>query len=148
MKISQKGKDFLKQMEGFKGCPYLDSVKMPTIGIGSTIYPNGIKVAMTDPCIDISKAFEYLEYHVNKRIIKQVADSIRAPLNQNQTDAVISFIYNVGAGRFKASTLLRRINVNPNDVDGITAAFMMWVNAGGKPILTERRKQEVKLYFS
>lgn len=148
MILSQNGKKFLKRVEGFVSCPYRDSVGVATVGIGTTVYPNGRAVSISDSCVDEAKAFEYLEDHTNKRIISKIKDLIKVNLNQNQTDAIISFVYNIGADGFKDSTLLERLNRNPNDVNGITAAFMMWINAKGKPILKERRRQEVKLYFS
>lgn len=150
MKLSQTGKQALKRFEGFKSCPYYDQVKVETIGIGTTIYPDGHLVKITDPCIDINKAYEYLEDHVNKRVIALIEPLIKKPLNQNQIDAVISIVYNIGAGRFKTSTLLRRINQDPNNKAGITEAFMMYVIAGGHTNagLVARRKEEVKLYFS
>ena len=46
--------EFIKEKEGFSSEPYLDSVKKPTIGFGTTYYPDGTKVAMTD--VSISKA--------------------------------------------------------------------------------------------
>lgn len=148
MILSQKGKEILKRFEGFKSCPYRDQIGKPTVGIGTTIYPDGKVVTMKDPCINVDKAYEYLSDHVQKRVISSIEPSITQVLNQNQIDSIISLVYNIGAGRFLKSTLLKRININPNDKDGITEAFMMWVNAGGEPILAPRRRAEVRLYFS
>ncbi len=150
MVLSQKGREILKRFEGFRGCPYLDSVKVPTIGIGTTFYPDGTLVTMKDSCIDVNKAYEYLDSHVVKYVIKEIEKYITSSINQNQTDAIISFVYNVGAGAFRKSTLLKKINTNPGDKTSITTEFMKWNKAGGKPLagLTARRKEEVKLYFS
>jgi lysozyme len=103
---------------------------------------------MTDPCIDLDKAKMYLQYHVQNKVIKYIQPLIKTNLNQNQVDAIISLVYNIGAGGFAKSTLLKRINKDPMDSTGITEAFLMWKNAGGKPILLKRRKREVALYFS
>jgi len=69
-------------------------------------------------------------------------------VNQNQFDAVLSFVYNLGITNFKKSTLLKRINNNPNDHD-IPYQFSRWNKAGGKVLLglTRRRKEEAELYF-
>jgi len=150
MILSQKGKEALKRFEGFRSCPYLDQVKIPTIGVGTTVYPDGTLVEMHDPCIDINKAYEYLTDHVNKRVIAAIQPVIKVSLNQNQVDAVISLVYNIGAAAFKKSTVLKKINENPNNKPSITEAFMMWVKAGGTTlaVLVARRKEELKLYFT
>ena len=70
-------------------------------------------------------------------------------VNENQFSALCSFTYNLGAYALKASTLLKRINVDPNDTS-ITAQFEKWVFANGKklPGLVARRKAEAELYFT
>jgi lysozyme len=69
-------------------------------------------------------------------------------VNQNQYDALVSFVFNLGIGAFRKSTLLKKIQANPND-PAIRAEFMKWVNAGGKPLkgLITRRAAEADLYF-
>jgi lysozyme len=54
--------------------------------------------------------------------------------------------YNIGVGAFIGSSVLRKINANPNDPT-IKEAFEMWRNAGGRPILLRRRQEESALYF-
>lgn len=72
-------------------------------------------------------------------------------LNQNEFDAVVSLVFNIGLGAFLGSTLLKRIKA---DLPGITDAFMMWNKARVKGQLVElrgltaRRQDEVKLYKS
>lgn len=70
-------------------------------------------------------------------------------LTQNQFDALVSFVFNVGAGNFRSSTLLKRLKANPNDPD-IANQFKRWVYGGGKvlPGLVRRRDEETKLYFA
>lgn len=148
MQLSQKGKEILKKFEGFRSCPYKDQIGKPTIGIGTTYYPHGTPVKMGDPCISLDKAYEYLDSHVTSSVISVIEPHIKQALTQNQVDAIISLVYNIGAGGFIKSTLLKRINVNPNDKPGISEAFIMWQNAGGHPILKKRREAEVRLYFS
>lgn len=150
MILSLQGKEFLKQEEGFKSCPYLDGGGVATVGIGTTIYPNGIHIKITDPCIDLKTAYTYLEDHVNKRVINLIQTNIKPTLNQNQVDSVISLVYNIGAAAFNKSTVLKRINANPNDRPGIEAGFLMWVKDNGQtvPSLVARRHREVNLYFS
>lgn len=70
-------------------------------------------------------------------------------INQNQFDALISFIYNVGTGNFSSSTLLSKVRVNPLD-NSIMDEFLKWVYSKGRvlPGLQRRRLAEMKLYFS
>lgn len=143
---SEKGMDFLIKEEGIRLSPYLDSVGIPTIGIGCTYYEDGTKVKMTDANITRTRAI-YLFKNILKRYELVVYSVTRDDITQNQFDALTSICYNIGANAFKGSTLLKRVNINPKDVS-ITDAFLMWKNAGGKPVLLNRRIREAKLYFS
>ena len=70
-------------------------------------------------------------------------------LRQCQWDAIVSFVFNVGIGNFKSSTLLAKIRINPED-NSIMDEFIRWVYANGKVMkgLQKRRLAEMKLYFS
>ena len=70
-------------------------------------------------------------------------------INQNQFDALCSFAYNCGVGNLKSSTLLKKVNKNPNDPT-IKDEFLKWNKGGGKVLtgLTKRRIEEAQLYFS
>jgi lysozyme len=61
---------------------------------------------------------------------------------------LVSFAYNVGTGAFISSTLLKKVNSNPND-PSIKTEFLKWNKAGGKIVngLTIRRNQEQINYF-
>jgi lysozyme len=69
-------------------------------------------------------------------------------VNQNQFDALVSFAYNLGSGALKSSTLLKKVNINPNDTT-IQAEFEKWVYAGNVKLqgLIRRRKSEAFLYY-
>ena len=70
-------------------------------------------------------------------------------LRQCQFDALVSFVFNIGGGNFRKSTLLKKIRVNPDD-NSIMDEFLRWVYAKGVvlPGLQKRRLAEMKLYFS
>lgn len=70
-------------------------------------------------------------------------------LTQNMYDALISFIYNVGAGNFHRSALLSKVKANPYDRT-IAGEFHKWIHSKGKPLagLQRRRMAEAKLYFT
>jgi lysozyme len=148
MQASQKGLDLIKRFEGFRSKPYLCPAGVPTIGYGSTYYQNGVKVKLTDPAISEEAAEQLLKInlvHYERGVDSMTKDHI----NQNQFDALVSFAYNTGLVNYKNSTLLKRVNADPNDPD-IEKQFMRWVRAGGKVIkgLIVRRNAEAALYFS
>ena len=147
-KTSKKGIDLIKKYEGFRSKPYLCPAKVPTIGYGATYYPNGQKVKLSDPAIDEKHASILLEAMLVP-YEKAVDSFCRDDINQNQFDALVSFAYNVGISALKNSTLLKKVNKNPND-KSIEKEFLKWRFARGKelPGLVKRRTEESKLYFS
>ena len=147
-KASQKGLDLIKRFEGLKLKPYLCPASIATIGYGNTYYPSGAKVKLTDPAITKEKAEELLKFLLTS-YEKGVDSFCRDDINQNQFDALTSFAYNVGVGNLQKSTLIKKVNRNPNDPT-IRAEFMKWNKGGGKVLLglTRRRQAEADLYFS
>ena len=147
-KISNKGIELIKKFEGFRSKPYKCPAGVPTIGYGATFYEDGTKVKLTDNPITEEKATELLKNMLS--IFEKYVDSYCVDtINQNQFDALVSFCYNVGQGNLKSSTLLKKVNKNPND-ETISAEFMKWVKGGGKtlPGLVSRREAEANLYQS
>jgi len=137
--------DFIANEEGCILHPYKDSVGVWTIGIGCTYYSNGNKVQGTDAPINKEYAlllFAALLRHYELAVWANTRDDIK----QSQFDALVSLCYNIGVTAFKGSTVLERVNENPDGLD-IGAAFLMWKNAGGLPSLLGRRKREAALYF-
>jgi lysozyme len=146
--LSQKGLDLIKQFEGLKLKPYLCPANIATVGFGNTYYPDGTKVKLTDPAITAQKAEELLKFLVQS-YEKGVDSFCRDDINQNQFDALTSFAYNVGVGNLQKSTLIKKVNLNPND-PAIRIEFMKWNKGAGKVLagLTRRRQAEADLYFS
>jgi lysozyme len=79
---------------------------------------------------------------------KCINDNVKYILNQNQWDALFCLVWNIGCSNFKSSTLLKKININPND-KSIAQEFTKWDKAGGKVVdgLLRRRLAETQLYF-
>ena len=146
MELSEKGINFVTKEEGVILKPYLDSVKKPTIGIGSTYWEDGTPVKMTDKPITRDRAIQLFKATL-KRYEAQVNKSITREINQNQFDALVSLCYNIGTAGFAGSTVVKKINNNPCDPE-IRRWIEVWRNAGGKPILLKRRQREANLYFS
>ncbi len=147
-KIDQKGIDLITSFEGLRLEPYLCSAGVPTIGWGTTRYPNGNKVSLKDKSITREQAIEYFKHDINQFELSVDALAIDT-ITQNQFNALVSFTYNLGSQALKSSTLLKKINLNPND-STISNEFMKWCNANGKKLtgLIRRREDESKLYFT
>lgn len=145
--IGEEGVELIKSFEGFRSKPYKCPAGIPTIGYGATFYPNGKKVTMADRAITEHEATDLLR-HMLENFEKYVDSYCRDDINQHQFDALVSFCYNLGPANLKASTLLKKVNANPND-ETIRAEFMKWVKAGGKTLkgLVRRREAEANLYF-
>jgi len=147
-KISNLGLELIKKYEGFKAKAYLCPAKVITIGYGSTYYEDGTKVKLTDSPITQERATELLMALLvpfERAVDSYCVDTI----NQNQFDALCSFVYNCGSNALKTSTLLKKVNKNPNDPT-IKDEFLKWNKGGGKVLsgLTKRRIEEAQLYFS
>lgn len=147
MRLNNAGYLLICKFEGLSLTPYLCSAKVPTIGYGNTYYPNGKKVMMQDKAITKPEAFEMFKFIADKFALK-VNELIKSNVNQNQFNALVSLSYNIGVNAFSKSTLLKKVNFNPDDLT-IKNEFLKWNKAGGKEIkgLTNRREQESKIYY-
>lgn len=147
MKLNENGYNLICEFEGLKLKPYLCSAKIQTIGYGNTYYPNGKRVTLLDDAITKEYAFEIFKTIADK-FAKRVDEMVKTELTQNQFNALVSFAYNVGTGAFATSTLLKKVNNNPNDLT-IKNEFLKWVRANKKVIqgLVNRRNKEVLIYF-
>jgi lysozyme len=151
MKVNQigaKGLSLIKKYEGFKSSPYKCPAGIPTIGYGATYYPNGTKVKLTDKPIT-QKDADTMLLNMLKHYEQGVDSFTTDEVNQNQFDALVSIGYNIGLQALKASTLIRKVNLDCNDKT-IKNEFMRWTKANGKVLegLLNRRKEEAELYGS
>lgn len=147
MKLDDNGYKLIQGFEGLSLVPYKCSAGISTIGYGNTYYPSGIKVTMQDKPISLATA-SWMFRTIADKFAADVDKMIKANINQNQFNAIVSLAYNIGLAGLAKSSLLRKVNVNPNDPT-ITNSFLVWNKAGGKVLngLTKRRAIEVKLYF-
>ena len=141
MKISANGIGLLVHFEGFRDKAYRDSAGVWTIGYGSTKGVHaGQRITRDQAAIrladDVAKAEADVSLLVN------------VPLTQGQFDALVSFVYNLGAGALARSTLIRRLN--SGDYSGAADEFMKWVKAGGRRLqgLVRRRAAERALFLN
>jgi len=156
MAIGAKAEELIKKFEADDINKYLDAyidpVGIPTIGYGSIYnYDAKRKVKLGDS-ITVEKAIEWLRKET-KTIAPQIKALVKVPINQNQLDSLTSFVYNVGIGAFKSSTLLRLLNSGAPKSE-VAAQFDRWnkgtVN-GQKvilPGLVRRRSEEKALFLA
>ncbi|OSI06793.1 Phage-related lysozyme (muraminidase) [Neisseria animaloris] len=120
----------LIQHEGFRSKPYLDSVGVPTIGIGSTVYPDGRKVKLTDPAITKKQAIAYAKHHSGKDENKFRALLAGVKLSQAEYDVYLDFAYNFGIHTFAKSSMLR--NLKYGDYKAACRSLLKYKFAGGR----------------
>lgn len=141
MKASDKAYNTIKSFEGLCLSSYNCPAEVMTIGYGHTMHvePN--------QTITEQQAETYLKEDVGKceEFINKV---VNTELTQNQYDALVSFVFNVGVGNFKNSTLLKKVNAG--DFQGAGEEFKKWTLGKGKPLpgLVKRRNIERELFNS
>lgn len=157
LKLSTIGLDLLKDLEGFSPKPYLCQGGKITIGYGTTVYPNGQLVKMSDKPVSKKEAEGFLLHDVFRfeKDVNMLTQGII--LTQNRFDALVLFAYNVGsdididniAEGLGDSTLLKKVLRNQDD-PSIKNEFLKWVYSKGKKSngLARRRKIEANLYFT
>ncbi len=145
MDISENGYSIIREFEGFRSSAYKDTGGVWTIGYGTIRYPNGDKVKQGDTCTT-SQAESWLKNDC-KWVDDCLDSSIKVDVNQNQFDALASFVYNIGESAFKSSTLL--VKLNSGDYTVAASQLDRWVNDNGKKIkgLVNRRAKEKSLFL-
>lgn len=143
MRTSQKGIDLIKEFEDYRERVYLCAGGKYTIGYGHT---RGVKVG--DTCTR-EQAERYLREDLQDAE-EAVLALVTVPLTQNQFDALVSLVFNIGSGNFYDSTIRRVINLKISDKEEYRRAWMMWVKSKGKVLkgLVRRREVEFKLFCS
>jgi len=139
------GKDIIKKWEGLRLKAYLCPAGVPTIGYGHTY---NVKMGQT---ISVVQAELFLD-HDYQDAEEQVLSLVKVPLTENQLGALTSFVFNLGSGNLRISTLLRKLNLG--DYSGAAEQFGAWNKArvNGAMIaldgLTKRRADEKNLFLA
>ncbi|MDO4826413.1 MAG: lysozyme [Bacteroidia bacterium] len=141
MKASEKAYSLIRQSEGLRLTAYRCPAGVWTVGYGHTA---GVVPGMG---ISLEQAEAFLRQDIETA--EGIVNAEHLNLRQCQFDALVSFVFNIGGGNFRKSTLLMKVKVNPDD-NSIMDEFLRWVYAKGKvlPGLQKRRLAEMKLYFS
>jgi len=143
MQPSKQILNFIASFEAFRAKPYKDAAGIWTIGYGSTLLPTGQPVKATTAPVTKELALKYMETHISFRVVPYIPTG----LPQNEFDALVSFVYNVGAGAFETSTLKKKVLAQA-PCQEIRAAFMMFVKSKGKTLngLVHRRTKEADIF--
>lgn len=140
MKLSEKGRALLIELEGKSNHVYEDVAGLKTIGVGHLLRYGEHMTYLNDQQIDnlLSDDLAIFEKSINTLV--------RVPVDQDQFDALVIFAFNVGIGAFSGSTLLKVLN--HGDYENVPDQLMRWNKDGGKVIagLTNRRKAEIQLW--
>lgn len=141
MHLSSSGLELLKKSEGFRDRVYADVAGFRTVGFGHRLvpgeeYPNGITPAQADAILATDIA-------VAEAAVQRL---VHVPLSQGQFDALVDFVFNLGAGRLASSTLLR--DLNAGRYDSAAWHLLAWDYAGHRELagLKLRREAEFRLW--
>lgn len=143
MRLSIKGLELIKKFEGLRLTSYLCSANVPTVGYGHTGPDVKLNMRITE-----DEAEKYLLQDVESSE-QCVSSFVKAKINQNEYDALVSFTFNVGPTAFVNSTLLKLLNGGA-DKKVIASEFLRWVKGEANkeiPGLVRRREQERKLFL-
>ena len=143
MKTTASGRALIEAREGIRLKAYRDAVGIWTIGVGHTSAA-GPPAVVAGLSITPAQAGDILAQDL-AQFERAVEAAVAVPLADHEFDALVSLAFNIGAEAFSRSTLVRRLNAG--DRAGAAEAFLMWANAGGKPILLGRRKAERKQFL-
>ena len=141
MKASAHAFEIIKQFEGLRLKTYLDEKKIYTIGYGHTgpdVKPDGV--------ITEQEALDLLVLDV-RDAERDVSAMVRIPLTQNQFDALVSFVFNIGGLRFSGSSVLRLLNAC--ELEKAALSMLEWHHVDKKDNdgLKSRRQLEYDLFM-
>ena len=139
MNISQEGISLIKKFEGCELEAYQCAAGVWTIGYGST---KDVKEGDTLT----QKEADNLLLHEMQEYEGYIKELIKVPLKQNQFDALVSWVFNLGPANLKASTMLKFLNAG--DFHLIPSQIKRWNKAGGKVLegLIRRREAEALMF--
>ncbi len=145
MKTSQEGRALITKLEGKRATAYRDSAGLLTIGVGHLIRPDEPELRnahLTDEQIDELLAADLVTAEEG---VKRLFPNVK---RQNQFDALVSFVFNLGESGVRNGTLDDLINKGAT-AEAISAKWMEYTYAGGRkvPGLITRRATEVHFYW-
>ena len=147
MKTNAAALDIITTFEGFSAAPYRCPAGVWTVGFGATRQSDGAPVTASTPPLDEAGAMALLRHELT-RTERAVHYLVRVALNENRFGALVSLVYNIGSGNFRASTLRQKLA--RGDLQGAAAEFPKWRRAGGRILsgLVRRRRAERALFLA
>ena len=168
MKLSKAGEDLMHKYEGFRNKPYLCPAHIWTIGWGTVLYHDQIRLPMARvegkdapvirkeyplrpehnrvwPKEELVALFKADLANFERAVLRLIPGSVS---RQSRFDALVCLTYNIGAGNLQRSTI--RIKANRGEWEAAADGFLLWNKGGGKvlPGLDKRRKDERALFLS
>lgn len=141
MKVSEDGLALIREFEGKRLTAYRDAVGIWTVGFGHTgpDVHEGMMITEAEADAFLREDVKDAERCVNK-YVTDIA------LLQCQFDALVSFVFNLGCGALRRSTLLQCLL--DGDDDAAAREFIKWNRAGGQVLagLTRRREAEAEMF--
>ena len=139
--------EFISSVEGSHLNAYVDTGGVWTIGYGNTFNYDLNRPVRRGDTITEYQAIKYLRIAANQAA-NDVLDLVDIPLNQNELDALTSFVFNIGRKQFITSTILRKLNERRPKIE-VAAEFDKWIYDNGKiiPGLRNRRAKEKALFL-
>lgn len=136
--------NIITHFEGFREQAYLCPANVWTVGHGFTTHPDGRKVRQGD-ILTLNSSLTRLRAKIEASA-RQITQAVQVPLNPYQLAALVSFVFNVGIGAFRTSTLKRLLDAG--DYAGAAKQFDAWTKANGQRLegLVRRRKAERELF--
>ena len=139
MRTSEAGIDLIKSFEGCRTIAYQDAIGVWTIGYGHTVdVKEGMLITQHQCDVMLEVDLEKYESYINKHV--------HVSLTQNQFDALVSWVYNLGIGNLLSSTMLKELNAG--NYEEVPTQIKRWNRAGGKVLkgLVRRRNAEAELF--
>ena len=140
MPFGSAGLGLLKKSEGLRNQIYRDIAGIPTIGYGHRVLPTE---SFPDG-IDEAQASQLLAKDV-RAAEQTVLKLVKVALTQGQFDALVDFVYNLGANRLGASTLLRDLNIGR--YDDAAEQLLMWDHVGTKEVAGLKARREAEFHL-
>lgn len=139
--INKAGLEIIKRYEGLRLRAYYCPAKVLTIGYGHTGKDVTSEMVISQNMADLLLAHDCI--NSEKSILKLV----KVKLSENQLSALTSFVFNVGQGNFKESTMLKLIN--DGKLEKAADEFIKWNKSNGQvlPGLVSRRQSEKDLFL-
>jgi lysozyme len=134
-----------KRFEGMYLKPYLCPGGFWTIGLGTVNKPDGTRVTENHPPITKETAEAWLQHQLQTECLPAaVRMTPNLVGNEEAIGAIADFIYNLGASRYKTSTLRRRLQAG--EWDEAQYEIRRWTRAGGRVLrgLQLRREAEAQ----